>query len=92
MAASATNVQVSSHAEQRFLERVNPTEPYPRTRIEREFREAQRAEIDDHDISESARLHPDSRVVYVYDEGNGTVVTCFPVGDDQLGERIEVDL
>lgn len=89
--SATSRVRVSSHAEQRFLQRVDPTEPYPRTRIEREFREGHHAEINDNDISESARLHPNSNVLYVFDDSDGTVVTCFPIADDQLGNRIEVD-
>lgn len=78
------HVRVTQHAQQRFLERVSGSEPLPRSRIEREFQEAHRVELDDPDITDPTRLHPESGVVYVFDPGDGTVVTCFRLTEEQL--------
>lgn len=84
-------VCVSKHAQQRFLERISAAEPFPRSRIEREFREANRVELDDSDITDPARLHPGSGAVYVFDPDDGTIMTCFRPTNEQLGERKDAD-
>lgn len=81
------HVRVTNHAQQRFLERVSGNEPFPRSRIEREFREAYRVELDDPDITDPTRLHPESDVVYVFDPDDGTVTTCFRPTEEQLGKE-----
>lgn len=82
-------IHITRHARQRFLERVSGTEPYPRSRIEREFHEARAIELDDPTITDRTRIHPDSGVVYVYDGGESyTVITCFIPTPEQLGNRI----
>lgn len=80
------HVRVTQHAQQRFLERVTGSEPFPRSRIEREFREAHRVELDDPDITDPTRIHPESGVVYVFDPDDGTVLTCFIPTQAQLDE------
>ena len=80
------HVRVTQHAQQRFLERVSGNEPFPRSRIERGFREAHRVELDDPDITDPTRLHPESGVVYVFDPDDGTVMTCFRPTEGQLSE------
>lgn len=80
------HVRVTQHAQQRFLERVSGSEPFPRSRIEREFREAHQVELDDPDITDPTRLHPDSGVVYVFDPDDRTVITCFQPTEEQVDE------
>jgi len=79
------DVRVTQHAEQRFLERVSDHEPYPRTRIRREFQEAEEVVLDDSRIRDPTRLHPESGVAYVYDPYDRTVITCFIPTEGQLG-------
>jgi len=78
------HVRVTQHAQQRFLERVSANESFPRSRIEREFREAQRVTLNDPDITDPTRLHPVSGVVYVFDPDDNTVITCFIPTEEQL--------
>ncbi|WP_135823207.1 hypothetical protein [Halostella litorea] len=80
-------VDVTRHAEQRFLERVNGSEPYPRSRIKREFRESERIQLQDPSIVDPTRIHPDSGVVYVFDPDDRTVLTCFIPTESQLGNE-----
>lgn len=69
--------RVSKHAREKFLARVDGSEPFPKSRIEQEFREAERVELVDGGISDGTKLHPESGVVYVFDETDRTVITCF---------------
>lgn len=80
------HVRVTQHAQQRFLERVSGSEPFPRSRIKREFREAHRVELNDPDITDSTRVHPDSGVVYVFDPDDCIVITCFQPTKEQADE------
>lgn len=80
-------VHITQHAQQRFLERVTGNEPFPRSRIKREFREAHRVELNDPDITDPTRIHPESGVVYVFDSEDGTVLTCFRPNAEQLGNQ-----
>jgi len=80
------HVHVTSHAQQRLLERVDGNELFPRSRIEREFREARPVEINDPAITEPTRMHPDSGVVYVFDPDDSAVLTCFYPTEEQLPE------
>lgn len=81
-------VHVTQHAQQRFLERVSGSEPFPRSHIEREFREAQAIELDDPHITDPTRIHPESGVVYVFDPDDYTVITCFRPTEEQVGNTI----
>jgi len=78
------DVQVTHHAEQRFLERVSGREPFPRGRIRQEFREADEVVLDDPRITDPTRIHPESGVAYVYDPYDRTVITCFIPTEKQL--------
>lgn len=78
------DVGVTRHAERRFIERVDPTEARPRTRIEREFLEADNVELDDDQITDPARFHPGSGAAYIYDPDDWTVITCFVPTERQL--------
>jgi hypothetical protein len=42
--------------------------------------------LDDPDITDPTRLHPESGVVYVFDPDDGTVITCFRPTEGQLSE------
>jgi hypothetical protein len=84
------HVCVTQHAQQRFLERVSGSEPFPRSRIEREFQEAHRVKLDDPDITDPTRIHPESGVVYVFDPDDGTVMTCFIPTEEQLKQGNDV--
>lgn len=86
------DVQVTRHAEERFLERVSGREPFPRSRIRQEFREADDVVLDDDRIRDPTRVHPESGVAYVYDPRDSTVITCFIPTEQQLqGDRNEAD-
>ena len=78
------DVQVTRHAEERFLERVSGREPFPRGRIRQEFREAEEVVLDDARINDPTRVHPESGVAYVYDPRDSTVITCFIPTEQQL--------
>lgn len=79
-----THVTVTWHAQKRFLERINGNEPFPRSRIEREFRESHRVELNDPDITDPTRIHPQSGTVYVFDPDDRTILTCFEPTAEQL--------
>lgn len=75
--------RVSRHVIQRYVERVAP-DPYPRTRIEREFADATPVNIAG--FEGETRRHPESGVVYLArdDHGVTTIVTCFLPTAEQL--------
>lgn len=77
-------LQISDHVELRFLERVDATEPFPCTRIKREFREAVPVKINDEDITDPTRRHPESGVVYIFDPTDATIITSFVPREEQL--------
>ncbi|WP_256394208.1 hypothetical protein [Natronoarchaeum rubrum] len=78
-------VHVTRHAQERYLQRVEPGEPFPQSRIEREFREAKNVRLPQADLDKPARLHPGSGAVYVYDRDDLAIVTCFIPTSAQLG-------
>jgi len=82
---------VCHHAVERYLERVDCTEKYRRSRISLEFIEAIDVELDDPDITDRVRVHPVSGVGYVYDPDEMEVRTCIIPGPDVLpsGRRVE---
>jgi hypothetical protein len=79
-------LNITQHAEQRFLERVDASEGFPRSRIEQEFHEAHRVELDDSEITDPTRIHPNSGVVYVFDPDDAPIITCFEPTECQLTE------
>lgn len=81
---SSAPVRVTSHAEQKFLERVDACDPFSRSRIKREFEEAEEVELRDDRIIDPTRLHPESGVAYVYDPDDNTVLTCFRPTEEQI--------
>lgn len=78
-------VSVTSHAIQRYLERVDGTDPYPRSTIRRQAREARPVDLDDRRFNRT-RQHPESGVVFVVDR-TGAVTTCFRPRPEQVSQR-----
>jgi len=78
------DARVTTHAEERYLQRVDETEAFPASRVMTEFLESVDIEIEDDSITDPTRRHPESGVVYVYDPDDWTVITCFEPKSEQL--------
>jgi len=68
---------VTDHAVDRYLERVDRIEAYPRSRISIEFIGAVEVELAAPDITDPVRIHPVSGVGYVFDPEEIDVTTCI---------------
>lgn len=84
------NPHVTTHALNRFIERVDASEPFPRSRIGREFANAVPVDLDG--VGAETWRHPESGAVYLVQrrDGEAHIVTCFVATPGQLGEHGQV--
>lgn len=80
-------VSVTRHAEQRFLERVDPGEAYPRSRIRDEFAESEPVDLGP-DFEDETFRHPESGVVYVFDRADTEIISCLLPDGWQLTDAL----
>ncbi|AXG11665.1 hypothetical protein [Haloplanus rubicundus] len=76
--SGSERVDVTLHAENRFLERVDATDLYPAERIAREVSEAVPVQLEARGEHRQIVQHPESGALYVYDVADSTVVTVLP--------------
>jgi len=74
-------LSVTDHAIWRYLERVDPTEPFPASRIQERFANADTISIAGYDLS--ARLSDSGEVVFLFDASDHEVITLFKPSSTQ---------
>jgi hypothetical protein len=78
---SNRRLSVTDHAIWRYLERINPTEPFPADRIRERFEIAESISIAGYDLS--ARLDDSGDVVFLFDANAHEVITLFEASPTQ---------
>ena len=71
----SNRLSVTDHAKCRYLERINPTEPFPADRIRERFEIAESISIAGYDLS--ARLSDSGDVVFLFNAGDHEVITLW---------------
>jgi len=77
----SNRLSVTDHAKWRYLERINPTEPFPADRIRERFEIAESISIAGYDLS--ARLGESGDVVFLFDAGDHEIITLFEASTTQ---------
>lgn len=83
---STEHARISNHAKNRFIERVDPGEPYPETRIKSELGNAETVDLDG---SDGVAVLTPSGILFILDEDRREVITCYEPTDEQLTEAVQ---
>jgi len=85
----SNRLSVTDHAKWRYLERINPTEPFPADRIRERFEVAESISIAGYDLS--ARLSDSGDVVFLFDANAHEVITLFEASATQREYDIQYE-
>ncbi|MFC7059813.1 hypothetical protein [Halovenus salina] len=85
-----TGVSVSDHAAQRYLERVDGSEPFPRSAIRSAFAKGEHTVLDDNRFADPAMIH--DGIAFIFDDREREVITVVELLRDQAADvRLEAD-